>query len=138
LQSINQHHHSLHGDKVKAKTYEINPNGIALPAIRLVKVARRNSPGIQPVRVAFYFFGRVRGAHVDDVWVLAQRRPFGLDDALEVLGVAGQDVLVDLEDGGGGALAGAQFEDFAAEAGEGLGLFVHGYGYGYVDGGWWM
>jgi hypothetical protein len=82
------------------------------------------------VRVAFYFFGCVRGAHVDDVRVLAQRSPFGLDDALEVLGIAGQDVLVDLEDGGGGALAGAQFEDFAAEAGRGLGLFVYVVGEG--------
>jgi hypothetical protein len=66
-------------------TYQINPNRITLPSPHCIKVSSGNRTTVQPMRIARDFSGRVHRAHVDDVGVLAQGRPFGLDDALEVL-----------------------------------------------------
>jgi hypothetical protein len=88
-------------------TYQIDPNRITFRIAHRIEITRGYRARVQPVRVGCDFSGGVCGPHVDDGWVVAHGSPFGFDDALEVFGVPGEHVDVDLEgDGGGRATSG--------------------------------
>lgn len=63
---------------------EIDPYGVGFRAVGVVEGAGGDGAGVEPVEVGFYFFGCVRWAHVDCVWVVAEVGPFWLDDTFEV------------------------------------------------------